>query len=86
MILGTACGASSKPMRLNPIIEKAPMAMPDLYDKSPQKCPECTPVNDQEMLKMTVRDFLRIKTKIRELDDYRNYLMDILHPFVAESK
>lgn len=71
-------------MRLNLIIEKAPVAMPDLYDKSPQKCPECISLNEQEMLKITVRDFLRIKTKIRELDDYRNYLMDILHHFIAE--
>lgn len=64
----------------NFILESRPAPMPELVDRSPRPCPECASVSAQDMWKFTERDFVSVKQKIIELDDYIQYLLDLLKP------
>jgi len=48
------------------------------HDGTPTDCPECAIVGDQSALKITARDFVEIKKKLIEMDDYIDYLESIL--------
>lgn len=62
--------------------------MPELIDGSPFECPECVQVNGQKMWKMTQRDFVAIKRKIKEFDkEVRQYLRPLLgEPYEPKGK
>lgn len=76
---GLAC-AGRRPIANNLyVLAKRPDAKPQLQDKSPQLCPECVPTaQGQRMWKITERDFLMIKEKLVEQDDYIEYLLDLI--------
>lgn len=80
-ILGVSCAAATKNVedfRYNEIIEPAPALMPELVDGSPRECKECTAVNGQPTFLITGRDFVAIKRKIIELDNYIEQLKDVM--------
>lgn len=78
MILGLACAAKKPLTSSRYVIEARPSSMPNIMDRSPHPCPECLKISDQKMFKITERDFLSIKEKIIELDDYNTYLLELL--------
>lgn len=77
MTLLTACASETLPVSTSDILRARPSARPQVIDGI-KKCPECTTENDQPMIKMSERDFVQIKLKLSELDDYVTYLMDFL--------
>lgn len=78
MILGLACAVKKPLISSRYVIEVRPSSMPNIIDHSPHPCPECLKISDQKMFKITERDFLSIKEKIIELDDYNTYLLELL--------
>jgi len=71
--------ATKRPIANNEYILAArPIAKPNLPDKSPMSCPECLSKASQKMLKFTERDFIKLKEKLIELDDYIEYLIELV--------
>lgn len=77
MILGVGCASHRAIIRPRYVMESRPVPRPTLIDHSPKPCPECLPINKQKMWKLTERDFVKIKVKLTELDDYIQYLLDL---------
>lgn len=78
MIPGLACAAKRPIVNPDYVLATRPFRMPELYDDSPYFCAECYKINNQKMWKITERDFLRIKEKLIEMDDYIEYLLELL--------
>lgn len=79
LILILGCVGPRKRIDYNTfVLVERPSAIPETIDSTPIKCPECAPINNQPMIKMSERDFIKIKKKLMELDDYSEYLIDII--------
>jgi hypothetical protein len=88
LILGLACDKARPVATSNFILLPAPDPMPAIVDGSPFECPECVPVNGQKMWKITERDFVSFKRKLKEYDkEVREYLRPLLgEPYNQEGK
>jgi hypothetical protein len=60
------------------LIQPRPKSKPNVVDNSPRPCPECLEVNSQHMWKFTERDFLTVKEKLLEQEEYIDYLLNII--------
>lgn len=81
LILGLGCSSTKKIVAPEFIILPRPEKRPEMLDASPKPCPECEPVNGQNMWKFTERDFLLDKKKHIEKDKYIDYLLKF---FISE--
>lgn len=79
LTLGLACDKARPVATSNFILLPAPEVMPIILDGSPLACPECVTVNGQVMFKITERDFVAFKRKLKEFDKHvRFYLRPLL--------
>lgn len=84
-ILGLACAENRRPVATsNFILLPAPDPMPALIDASPYECPECVAINGQKMWKITERDFVAIKRKLKEFRSEVKYLRPLLGAPIKE--
>lgn len=75
LILGTACATQRIPSNA---LHPRPIPRPTMTDNSPRPCPECPARNGQDMWSFTERDFIAVKMKLVELDDYIQYLLELM--------
>lgn len=81
LILGAGCATQRAPAKIHKdlIVEPRPEAVPLDVDGGFAFCEECAEVKQSRvMLKVSERDFLFTRLKIRELDDYVSYLLDLI--------